>query len=260
MSERRPLPVLMYHSVADTVDPRFAVWAVTPARFASHLGALASEGYEAFTMRELRRRAFDGGGALPARAVAITFDDGFEDFHSAAWPRLADHGMTATVFVTTGHVGSTSAWLAREGEGDRPMMSWSQIAELSESGIECGAHGHTHVQLDVVSRVRARDEVECSRRALAEVVGPVDSFAYPHGYHSRAVRRAVRSTGMTSACAVAGGVACAADDVYAIPRIIVSAEMTAETLLRVIERGAPPRRRALRRAAWRSVRKLRAIR
>ena len=252
----RHLPVLLYHSISDAVDPRFAEWAVTPAAFASHLDALASEGYRALTMRELWRRAFGGGGPLPDRCVAITFDDGLRDFHTAAWPRLARAGMPATVFVTTGCVGSTSRWLARHGEGERPMMSWEEIAEVCDAGIECGAHGHTHVQLDVVSRARARIEVDRSVGALEAAVGPIASFAYPHGYHSRFVRREVRRAGLAGACAVADALATPGDDPFALPRIVVRAGTSAEALLRRIGHERPaPRRRPLRRAAWRAVRR-----
>ena len=251
----RRLPVLLYHSVADAVDPRFAEWAVTPALFASHLDPQASSGYTALTMRELWRRAF-GVAPLPDRCVAITFDDGFRDFHTAAWPRLAHAGMPATVFVTTGCVGATSRWLARHGEGERPMMRWEEISEISEAGIECGAHGHTHVQLDVVSRARARDEVGHSVRALEAAAGPVASFAYPHGYHSRTVRGEVRRAGLAGACAVADGLASTADDRFALPRVVVRAGTPAEAVLRRIEADRPvARRRPLRRTAWRAVRR-----
>ena len=236
--------------------PRFATWAVEPATFASHLEGLASEGYHALTMRELWRRGYGAGDPLPDRCVAITFDDGFRDFHTEAWPLLARAGMTATVFVTTGYVGSTSAWLARQGEGERPMMSWSEIAEVSAAGVECGAHGHTHVQLDIASRARARAEIGLSVRALEAVVGPVESFAYPHGYHSRTVRREVRRAGLEGACAVADGLASTGDDRFALPRVIVPAHTTAEALLQRIERDRPAsRRRPVRRTAWRAARR-----
>jgi peptidoglycan/xylan/chitin deacetylase (PgdA/CDA1 family) len=249
-------PVLLYHSVADVVDPRFAAWAVSPELFAAHMDALASEGYSALTVSELARRAFGREAPLPARAVAITFDDGFEDFYTAAWPQLMRYGLTATVFVTTGHVGATSAWLQRHGEGDRPLMSRSQIAAISQGGVECGAHGHTHVQLDTVARSRAREEIVASRRELAAIVGPVTSFAYPHGYHSRRVRQEVRRAGLASACAVADGVASASDDLYAIPRIVVRAGTTAEALVKTLDAARlPPRPRPLRRTAWRSLRR-----
>ena len=253
---RAPVPLLLYHSVADATDPRFAEWAVSEKAFAAQMDALAREGYSALTVREVAERAFGRGGALPDRALAITFDDGFEDFYTAAWPHLERNGLTATVFVTTGHVGSTSVWLGSHGEGDRPLMSWSQIADISAAGIECGAHAHTHVQLDAVPRWRAREEIERSRRALAGVVGPPSSFAYPHGYHSRRVRQEVRRAGFASACAVADGLASASDDPYAIPRVVVRGGTSVESLLRVLEgQRSTARPRPLRRAAWRSLRR-----
>jgi peptidoglycan/xylan/chitin deacetylase (PgdA/CDA1 family) len=253
---RSRLPVLLYHSVADATDPRFDEWVVSPALFAAHMDMLGNEGYSALTIRELAERGFGRGGALPDRAVAITFDDGFEDFYTTAWPHLRRNGLTATVFVTTGRVGSTSVWLERQGERDRPLMSWSQIAEISAAGIECGAHGHTHVQLDAVSASRARKEIERSQVALAAVSGPVASFAYPHGYHSRRVRRAVRRAGFASACAVGDGLASVSDDPYAITRAVVRAGTSVEALMRILEgRDATRGSRPVRRAAWRSLRR-----
>jgi peptidoglycan/xylan/chitin deacetylase (PgdA/CDA1 family) len=253
---RSRLPVLLYHSVADATDPRFAEWVVSPQLFATHMDMLANEGYSALRVRELAARGFGRTEAVPGRAVAITFDDGFEDFYTTAWPHLRRNGLTATVFVTTGHVGSTSVWLERQGERDRPLMSWSQIAEISAAGIECGAHGHTHVQLDAVSPSRAREEIERSKRALAAVSGPVASFAYPHGYHSRRVRREVRRAGFATACAVADGLASASDDPYAISRAVVRAGTSVDELARILQaRDATRRSRHMRRAAWRSLRR-----
>lgn len=248
------LPVLLYHSVADAADPRFAQWTVSPELFAAQMEVLAQEGWRTLTVSELAE-LWDSPEEIPERVVAITFDDGFADFHSAAWPQLRRHGFAATVFVTTGYVGSTSAWLGRVGEGDRPLMSWSQIAEIAAAGIEVGAHGHSHVQLDTVSNGQATYEIELSRQALADVIGPVASFAYPHGYHSRAARREVRRAGFSSACAVRDGLASTSEDRYAITRAVVRGGTTIEAFARLIEGQCPtPRRRPLRRAAWRAVR------
>lgn len=250
------IPVLLYHSVSDTVDPRFGEWAVSRALFSAHMDALAREGYRAITVRELAKTVFATDGQAPERTVVITFDDAFEDFYTAAWPELRDNGLTATVFVTTGCVGATSRWLDRQGEGDRRLMGWDQIAEVSAAGVECGAHGHTHVQLDAVRPARLHEEVVRSKEALSSLIGPVASFAYPHGYHSRRVRRAVREAGFSSGCAVADGLASASDDPYAMSRLVIRTATSVESLLeRVGGRAATPGPRHLRRATWRSLRR-----
>src|SRR5581483_7158340 len=103
----------------------------------------------------------------------------------------------------TAYVGETSRWLHRVGEGRRPVMTWEQLGEIAQAGIELGAHGHDHVQLDTVPRAQAAADIERSRRLLFEMTGSAASFAYPHGYHSKPVRRAVERSGFGSACAVA---------------------------------------------------------
>lgn len=250
------LPVLLYHSVGEPRDPRFAEWVVAPEQFEAQMGLLVAEGYSALTVSELAELLGDRRRPFPERAVAITFDDGFADFHTIAWPHLRRNGLTATVFVTTGYVGSTSGWLSDVGEGSRPLMSWAQVGELASAGIEIGAHGHTHVQLDTVRMRAAAEEIRRSKSALEEVIGPVRSFAYPHGYHTRAVRREVRRAGFGSACAVGDGIAAASDDKYAITRAIVRGTTGIETFARMAEGRYPRARpRLVRRAAWRAVRR-----
>lgn len=250
------LPVLLYHSIAQTSDPRFARWVVAPDDFARQMDLLAAEGYHTLTASQAAEWIWQSPTRRLERAVAVTFDDGFADFHSEAWPVLRRHGLTATVYVSTGHVGGRSRWLKDAGEGERPMLSWDQISELHAEGVEIGAHGHTHVALDTIGSARAGYEVERSRDLLAAAVGPVVSFAYPHGYHTAAVRRRVRDAGFRNAYAVADGIASAGDDRYAISRAIIAADTTIDVFGRLLEsRIGPPRRRPVRRAVWRAVRR-----
>lgn len=252
------IPLLLYHSVAATSHPRFADWAVSPELFAAHMDHLASEGYRALTMRELADRTFAGQRAPEPRPVAITFDDGFEDFYTAAWPELRRNSLSATMFVTTGYVGRTSAWLARQGEADRRLMSRSQIAEISSAGIECGAHGHTHVQLDTVPPAVARREIEESKRSLEAIVGRVSSFAYPHGYYTSRVKRLVAEAGFSSACGVKDALSTTGDDRYALARVVVRGGTDVSAFARLLGGqglDAAPRDRRLRRGAWRVVRR-----
>src|SRR4051812_21775081 len=135
-----PIPLLLYHSVTHRADPRFEEWTVTPQLFAAHMAYLAERGYRSVTVRELAERVFERQEPPEPGTVVITFDDGFADFHLAAWPELRRWGLTATIFITTGYVGGESAWLESMGEGRRPMLTWPEIEELSAGGIECAAH------------------------------------------------------------------------------------------------------------------------
>jgi peptidoglycan/xylan/chitin deacetylase (PgdA/CDA1 family) len=252
------IPILLYHSVTAACDPRFAEWAVTPELFSAHMEHLADEGYTALTVRELVDRVFEQRLAIPDRPVVITFDDGFADFHSDAWPALERHGLSATVFVTAGAVGGSSTWLANLGEAQRPMLTWSQIAELHAAGIEIGAHGFQHLQLDTVSRVRAWRDIALSRDALELAVGPVGSFAYPHGYHTTGVKRMVEQAGFAGACAVKDAMSAPDDDRYALARIVVRGGTDVETfdhMIRSTHDVHRPGRRIVARGAWRAVRR-----
>jgi peptidoglycan/xylan/chitin deacetylase (PgdA/CDA1 family) len=252
------IPVLLYHSVAPSCDPRFAEWTVTPEQFAAQMSHLDDKGYRPLTIRELATQAFERRAPIDPRSVVITFDDGFADFHQHAWPQLRRHSLTATVFISTGYVGGTSAWLAEDGEGDRQMLSWAQIMELHAEGVECAAHGHRHLQLDTVSAAVARSDIEQSKSALERVIGPVASFAYPHGYYTKRLQRQVAEAGFRSACAVRDALSSTEDDRFAIARIVVRGGTGLDAFARLLEGDGvevAPRDATLRRGAWRALRR-----
>jgi peptidoglycan/xylan/chitin deacetylase (PgdA/CDA1 family) len=237
----RPVPILMYHSVSTEATPAFHRFAIHPARFAEHMDYLATENYTTVTVRELTAlRA--AGAEIPPRTVALTFDDGFADFHDEVLPVLRRHGFTATLYVVTGFVGHTGRWLVDERESDRPLLSWSQLAEVAEAGVECGAHSHTHPQLDRIPLARAREELATSKALLEDrLQRAVDTFAFPFGFHSRRVRIAAREAGYRTACAVAELVS-SDDNPYAVPRLTVSAGTDVSGLAALLLAGGRPSR------------------
>ena len=253
------VPVLLYHSIDPDPSPGFRRWTVTPELFAAHMDHLADRGWQPATMSAYVD-ALTGRAKLPGRTVVITFDDGFADF-TAALPALRAHGFASTLYVTTGGVGSTSSWLDHEGAGDKPMLSWEQIAALPDDRVEVGAHAHTHRPLDAIPFNEARDEIETSTRLIAECLGrPVQTFAYPHGYSSHAVRDFVAATGHTSAAGVKHAMSGAGDDPFSVARIIVEADTGIDAFERLLAGDGlrvAPRREQLRTTAWRWVRRTR---
>jgi peptidoglycan/xylan/chitin deacetylase (PgdA/CDA1 family) len=226
----------MYHSISAVASRAFRSFAVSPERFAEQMGYLRDAGYTALTVSDYARRLAGGGGPLPDRPVVLTFDDGFADFATRALPVLQRHGMTGTLYLATAYMGETSSWLRADGEGDRPMLHWEQVRSAQAAGVECGAHSHTHVELDTVSQQRAEQEVVHSKRTLEQQLDrPVTTFAYPFGYHNATSRRAVRAAGYTSACAVKFALSSTADDPYQLARVKVSANTTLEQFVNLLK-------------------------
>lgn len=174
--------ILTYHSIDDSGS----VISVTAERFAEHVRFLASSGVRVLSVEDLL--SHDDGSP----AVAITFDDAFTNFATAAWPLLRDRGFPVTVFVPTGHVGATNRWSAIPG-GDMPelpVMNWDALARLSEEGVELGAHTRTHADLRHLDPAAVRDEVAGSFDDIARATGRRPTgFAYPYGYFNEAVVR-----------------------------------------------------------------------
>ena len=229
------LPILLYHSVSEHVAQGFKTWAVSPEMFARHIQHMRDQGYTPLTVSQFVAGMSDLEECLPSKPVVITFDDGLDDFYENALPVLNRYRFNATLYITSGFVGRTSKWLAREGEGDRPMLNWEKIREIDNCGIECGAHTLTHPQLDVIRHEDARREISQSKRILDEHLGkPIESFAYPHGYHSADIRQMVIQAGYSSACAVMHAMSSSKDDRYALSRIIVKSDTDLQTLDRLL--------------------------
>lgn len=229
------IPILLYHSVAENVTPRFSKWAVTPQLFAAHMAYLHEHHYTPVTVTQLAQAMNDRRVCLPDRPLVLTFDDGLADFYTGALPFLKRYDFIATLYITTGFVGGVSRWLRPEGEGMRPMLTWRQIADIDASGIECGGHSHSHPQLDTLAPAAAREEIVRCKVELEQHLGrPVETFAYPHGYYSLIVRRLVQQAGYTSACAVKHALSSLSDDRFALARIIVARNTDVASLDRLL--------------------------
>ncbi|MFI2433602.1 polysaccharide deacetylase family protein [Streptomyces sp. NPDC018693] len=259
---REPVPVFVYHSVSADPPSWIAPFTVTPRVFAEQLTLLQDSGLTVVPLRDLVAALY-GGPPVPPRSAVLTFDDGFADFRTTVAPLLAERELPATLYVTTDALREPVA--AADGASRFPpaaMLTWREVVELDSMGVEIGGHSRTHPQLDALPRHRVREEIEGCREQLQDVLGHrVDSFAYPHGYSSPAVRRAVGAAGFTSAAAVRDGFSSDADEPLRIARLMVRADTGRKRFLswtggagaRVAPFDEGPRTRA-----WRTYRRLRA--
>ncbi len=259
----KPIPILMYHSISEDVSNEFRLFSLSPQMFRAHLQYLKDHSYTPMTVTQFVSAISENKPSLPERPVVITIDDGFEDFYTGAVPILADFNFPSTLYITTQYIGQTSRWLHKLGEGDRPMMTWAQIDELGGANVECGAHTHTHPQLDTLSLADAREEITRSKAVLEDHFGqPVLSFAYPHGYHGARVRQAVIDAGFTSCCAVKHAMSSTRDDPFALARLIVTVDTDVEQLSHLLSgKDLPiaPMPEEIRTKIWRLVRRTKKV-
>lgn len=224
------VPVLAYHRICD------APAVGDPLRLCTPPGDLER------VLRYLRARpyrfvSFDEAvdaatGERPntERLVCLTFDDGYEDFYTNAFPLLRAYDAPATVFAVSGEIGGSNRWDGGYALPPVPLMTQQQVRELAAKGIDFGSHTVNHPRLTQLSAAEQEREVIDSKRALEGLLGrPVRSFCYPHMDHDEQVRALVRDAGYSSAC---GGEQ-AENSRYLLHRINVSQSGWVSTLIRI---------------------------
>ncbi|WP_313811093.1 polysaccharide deacetylase family protein [Glutamicibacter sp.] len=255
------IPILLYHSVRDDAPEKFAPFAVTPQLFAEHMGALAAGDWNVLNMRQLVT-VLQNEEEIPRNTVVISFDDGLSDFAEHAWPVLRRHNLPATHYVAAGRLGGTSAWLEDADAGHLPMLSAEQLRELSQDGLDIGAHSMSHPQLDAIGRSLARAEILVSKLVLEDLLGTeVTGFAYPHGYHDESVKQMVKDAGYQHAAAVRNALSHPQDDLFALARYTVMNDCSTEQLVQVLNGQGIVRaadRELLQTKVWRAVRRVKA--
>lgn len=178
--------ILTYHSIDGSGSPI----SVAPAVFERHVRSLAAGSVAVVPLADLLRTPDD------VDAVSITFDDGYVNFATEAWPRLAERGLPVTVFVPTSHAGRTNAWMATPGLDmpQLPLLGWDALGRLQEKGVSLGAHSRTHSDLRALAGAALADEVYGSFDDLLKQTGRrPDTFAYPYGHWTPALLPVVRS-------------------------------------------------------------------
>jgi peptidoglycan/xylan/chitin deacetylase (PgdA/CDA1 family) len=174
------VPILMYHSVTDEDESNSHAYYRTrtcPAMFAAQLKYLHESGYKTCSLAQAIHQLHTQTESA-AKVVVITFDDGYHDFYSRAFPLLSQHGFSATVFLPTGYI------------GDNPLqfkgtdcLTWAEVRELNRHGILFGSHTVTHPQLRDLSIPAIQEEIVNSKKTIEEKLGSaVDSFAYPYAF------------------------------------------------------------------------------
>jgi peptidoglycan/xylan/chitin deacetylase (PgdA/CDA1 family) len=209
------VPILLYHHIETLSEDAGSDWyntTVTPEAFEEQMAYLAYHGYHTVKIMDLLA-AFEGRKALPKNPVVITFDDGWIDCYDTAFPVLQKYGMTASFFIIAGSIGSIPA---------DHVMSWWEIEEMSQAGMEIGSHTMTHPYLTTLEPDMLASELQDSKALLEQhVAGPVEVLAYPFGLYDENVMVQTEAAGYRAALTIEDGLFDTSDNLLEMPRLTV---------------------------------------
>ena len=212
--------ILTYHHVANPPPdhPRKNLF-VSPREFSIQMDFLSQKGFHVVSLDHIHA-ALTSGETLSSKTVAITFDDGFEDNFTNAFPILLRHGFPATIFMVSSYVG---LGVAPDNliDGER-YLSAAQLQTMTERNITIGSHSKAHKKLGRIPIEEAASDIAWSRKELGNILQkPVNWFCYPFGSFNQEVEKSVRQAGFVGAVSVIRDNRFRQDQIYHLPRIMV---------------------------------------
>ena len=201
--------VYCYHRFVDKV--RRPDTEITPEAFEAQMKELKDKNIPVIGMQDFLSWK-RGEKSIPPKAAIITLDDGWITQYTQAWPILKKYEYPFTMFIYT--------------EGVRPgghfagggMMTWDQLAEMRDAGVDIQAHSATHQDMrrrfDAIAKKKLSEEeyqiwltneTAGVKKALQDRLGiRVNAFAVPYGKHDDTVRKAVMDAGYDALFTVYG--------------------------------------------------------
>ena len=208
--------IFCYHRLVDKV--RFPGTEITPAAFEAQMKELKDKGITVISMQDLLAWK-RGEKNIPPRAAVVTFDDGWKSQYEVGWPIMKKYGYPFTLFIYTegvagGHLGGGQA------------ITWEQLADLRDNGVDIQAHSATHQDLREGHQIMVIDannkrskkkltgadyekwiqnEVVGSKELLEQRLGiKVNCFAVPFGNYNEHVKELARNAGYEAMFTVYG--------------------------------------------------------
>jgi peptidoglycan/xylan/chitin deacetylase (PgdA/CDA1 family) len=208
--------IFCYHRLVDKV--RYPGTEITPPMFEAQMKELKDRGITVISLQDLLAWK-RGEKNIPPRCAVISFDDGWKSQYEVAWPIMKKFGYTFTMFIYTEGVSGASL-------GGGQAITWEQLADMRDNGIDIEAHSATHQDLrqghpiTVVEpggkRSRKRltgpeyeqwlqNEVVGCKQLLEQRLGiRVNCFAVPFGNYDQHVKDVARSAGYEAMFTVYG--------------------------------------------------------
>ena len=174
LPEKKGIIVLMYHHIYkydETCDLGKPLY-VDPEKFSKQMDFLLRHKYTPITLEELSKSYKNGVFKLPKKSVLITFDDGWLDNYTKAFPILKEKNIKANIFISCNFI------------GQKNCMTWDQVLEMKNCGlISFGSHTVNHpTDIQTLDDNDILKELKESKKLLEEKLNiKIDSFAYPSG-------------------------------------------------------------------------------
>jgi peptidoglycan/xylan/chitin deacetylase (PgdA/CDA1 family) len=201
------VPILMYHYIRELPNPKDRMGvdlSVTPETFVRQLATLGQKGYQSITFDLLANT----GAALPNKSIILTFDDGYQDAYTQAFPALLAHHMRGTFYIVTGFLGTPN------------YLTWNEVEKMKDAGMEIAAHTVTHADLSKLTSDQQEQEIKDSIQTLDEKLQiHVRSLAYPFGHYTNQTMRMTKAAGIAFATTTHGGIATDKVNPMALPRV-----------------------------------------
>lgn len=189
--------VFCYHRFEDIKSPM----STKPADFEQEMQAIKDNGFTVISMQDFLAWRRDEK-EIPAKSALITIDDGYVSGYEVAWPILKKFNYPFTMFVYIQYINSGGK-----------SISWDQLAELRDAGVEIGCHSYTHQNLKgrgpkAVADIQKlggydqwlRREIIDSKKVIEDHLGTkVSVFAYPEGVYNERAREIIKEAGYEAA-------------------------------------------------------------
>lgn len=220
VSQGHDAAILMYHSVGENFD-KPGTLNVSECVFEKQMKFLHDNNYHVISLPELAR-LLKTRARVPFKTVVLTFDDGYENNYTHAYPILKKYNFPATIFVIAGHVGQKKEEYGQQFQ----FLSSEQLKEMALSGlITIGAHTKDHVYLPKEHDEAALwGQIHGAKIELEKIIGrPVEVFCYPTGGYTAHIQELIARAGYQAAVTtLPRHQGFAHRDIYALKRIKMS--------------------------------------
>lgn len=197
----------MYHIIDAPRAEKETKYCCLPNSFFKQMEFISKSDFSLINLDDVSE-ILSGKKVMNSNSIAVTFDDGFDDFYHNALPILKIFNVPSTLFMVSDRIGQTNDWMHKRGSPVRNLLNQAQLTEISNAGVLIGSHTCTHPKLNEISsdKKMLHDELLLSKQTLEEqLYKPINHFAYPYGLYNDDVISMLKQVGYRTACSTRSG-------------------------------------------------------